>query len=325
LESQPNFYNIPGANEYTFTLKTIDQGMALRNHILYCFEQATCETDEERRREWLTFNIVGGGPTGVEFAGALAELIEGSLRKDYPKLDVRQARVLLLEASDNLLKGFPPELGEYAKRRLEKMGVEVSLNSRVVKISPDSVQMYDGEVLHSKTAIWTAGVHGVPGAEQWGLPLTPNGQVKVLPTLQAPDHPEVYIAGDLAWFEQDGQPLPQVAQVAIQQGKRSGENILRQIQGQAPLPFHYRDKGMLAEIGRNAAAAQVWGRSFTGFLAWILWLGVHISYLIGFRNRIVVLINWAWDYLFWERGVRDIAPANMVNPIRVPEHHKETM
>lgn len=319
LGSRPNFYDIPGANEYTYTLKTIDQGIALRNHILYCFERATREDDPQRRREWLTFNIVGGGPTGVEFAGALAELIQGSLCRDYPKIDMAQTHVVLVEALEHLLLGFPTSLGDYAKRRLEKMGVDVRLNSRVVEIKPDCLRLQDGTELSSNTVVWTAGVHGAPRADQWGLPVTRNGQVKVLPTLQVPDHPEVYVAGDLAWFEEGGHPLPQVAQVAMQQGKLAGENILRQIKGEAPQPFHYRDKGMLAEIGRNAAAAQVWGRSFTGFLAWILWVGVHITYLIGFRNRIVVLVNWAWDYFFSEQGVRMIVPANAVSKAMAPE------
>ncbi len=320
MGSQPNFYNIPGADQYTFTLKTIDQGITLRNHILTCFERAACETDPQRCQEWLTFAIVGGGPTGVEFAGALAELIRGSLHRDYPKLDLSKTRVLLLEAEENLLKGFPGELGKYALRRLERMGVEVREGARVVEIDPQHVRLEDGELLSTNTVVWTAGVRGIPGTSQWGLPTARNGQVEVLPTLQVPGHPEVYVVGDLARTEQNGTLLPQVAQVAIQQGQRAGENILRQLAGKDPLPFHYRDKGMLAEIGRNAAAAEVWGHSFTGFPAWLLWLGVHITYLIGFRNRLLVLINWAWDYFFSEQGVRMIVPTEMAEPVRSPEH-----
>jgi NADH dehydrogenase len=320
LGSQPNFYNIPGADQYTFTLKTVDQGITLRNHILTCFERAACESDPQRCQEWLTFAIVGGGPTGVEFAGALAELIRGSLHRDYPKLDLSKTRVLLLEAEENLLKGFPGELGKYARRRLEHMGVEVQEEAKVVEIDPQSVRLENGEVISTNTVVWTAGVRGIPGAGQWGLPTARNGQVEVLSPLQVPGHPEVYVVGDLARTEQNGTLLPQVAQVAMQQGQRAGENILRQLAGKEPLPFHYRDKGMLAEIGRNAAAAEVGGHSFTGFLAWWLWLGVHIYYLIGFRNRLLVLINWAWDYFFSEQGVRLIVPANMTEPVRSPEH-----
>jgi NADH dehydrogenase len=161
LGSRPNFYNIPGANEHAFTLKTVDQGMALRNHIMQNFESATCETDPRRREQWLTFNIVGGGPTGVEFAGALAELIHGSLRRDFTRMDMSEARVLLLEASDHLLEGFPRPLGAYARRRLERMGVEVRLNARVVEVEPGSVRLQDGTSLPSQTVVWTAGVRGL--------------------------------------------------------------------------------------------------------------------------------------------------------------------
>lgn len=319
LGSQPNFYNIPGADQYPFTLKTVDQGVALRNHILTCFERAAYESDPVRCQEWLTFAIVGGGPTGVEFAGALAELIRGSLHRDYPRLELSKTRVLLLEAEENLLKGFPEGLGKYARRRLERMGVEVQEGAKVVEIDSQSVRLETGEMISTDTVVWTAGVRGIPGG-QWGLPTARNGQVEIQPTLQVPGHPEVYVVGDLARTVQNGTVLPQVAQVAIQQGEWAGKNILRQLAGKETLPFHYRDKGMLAEIGRNAAAAEVGGHSFTGFPAWLLWLGVHIFYLIGFRNRLLVLINWAWNYFFSEQGVRMIVPAKLDEPVRLPEH-----
>ena len=335
LGSQPNFYGIPGATEYAFTLKSLDEGVALRNHILYCFEQATCESDPQVRQRWLTFAIVGGGPTGVEFAGALIELIRGSLKKDYQALRMSQVRVLLLEAYDHLLDGFPAPLSEYARKRLYEMGVDVHLSSQVVEISPASVSLKDGTALPCATVIWTAGVFGNSLAQQWGLKTNRHSQVEVLPTLQVPDHPEVYVIGDLAAIQQDGHPLPMVAQVAIQSGETAGLNILRQINGQPVLPFHYRDKGMLAVIGRNAAAAYMWNRTFTGFLAWIIWLSVHIFYLIGFRNRLLVLINWAWQYIFFENGVRLILPSpglgrtktaeaaspEQPNKIKQSEHH----
>ena len=309
LGSKPNFYGIPGAAEYAFTLKSLEQGVVLRNQILTCFERGACEADLQIRETWLTFTVVGGGPTGVEFAGALMELIHGSLSKDFPDLDLSQAQVMLLEASDHLLDGMPKELSDYAQKRLTKMGVEVRLNSQVVKITPQEVLLKDGTRIASGTVVWTAGVHGnIPG-DEWGLATNGHNQVKVLPSLQVPDHPEVYVLGDLAGIQQDGQPLPMVAQMGIQTGTTAGRNILRQGAGQPPLPFRYHDKGTLAVIGRNAAAAFIWGISLRGFPAWLIWAGVHIFNLIGFRSRILVLIDWAWDYLFAEHGVRLIAPS----------------
>jgi NADH dehydrogenase len=309
LGSQPNFYGIPGAAEYALTLKSLEQGVMLRNQILTCFERAACEMDPALRRTWLTFTIVGGGPTGVEFAGALMELIHGSLDKDFPELDFSQVRVLLLEASDHLLDGMPKTLSDYAQMRLEKMGVDVHLKSPLIKISLDEVLLKDGTRISSKTVIWTAGVQGSGLGKQWGLATNRRNQVEVLPTLQLAGHPEVYVAGDLAGIQQEGRPLPMVAQVGIQTGTAAGRNILRQLAGQPPVPFRYQDKGTLDAIGRNVAVAYIWGRAFRGFPAWLIWVGVHILNLVGFRNRLLVLINWAWNYLFSENGVRLIAPS----------------
>jgi NADH dehydrogenase len=309
LGSKPNFYGIPGAAEHAFTLKSLEQGVVLRNQILSSFERAACEADSGLKRTWLTFTIVGGGPTGVEFAGALMELIHGSLDKDFPNVDFNQVRVVLLEASDHLLDGMPRKLSDYAQTRLNKMGVDVRLKSQVVKITPQEVFLKDGTRITSRTVVWLAGVEGnIPG-KQWGFATNRHNQVEVLPTLQAPDHPEVYIVGDLAGILQDELPLPMVAQMGIQTGSAAGRNILRQLAGQPPMPFRYHDKGTLAVIGRNAAAAYIWHRTFRGFPAWLIWVGVHIFNLIGFRNRILVLIDWAWDYLFGEHGVRLIVPS----------------
>ena len=311
MGSQPNFYGIPGAAENAFTLKSLDQGMRLRNQILTSFEKATCEPDPDRRQAGLTFTIVGGGPTGVEFAGALMELIHGSLNRDFPDLDLNQVRVLLLEASDHLLDGMPEKLSDYAQARLVKMGVDVRLKSQVVEITPAGVFLKDGTRIASRTVVWVAGVKGNMAGNQWGLPTNRHSQVEVLPTLQVPDHPEVYIVGDLAGIQQDGRPLPMVAQVGIQTGTAAGRNILRQLAGQDPLPFRYHDKGTLDVIGRNAAVAYIWGRAFQGFIAWLIWVGVHIFNLIGFRNRLLVLVDWAWAYLFSEHGVRLIVPSEI--------------
>jgi NADH:quinone reductase (non-electrogenic) len=309
LGSRPHFFGVPGAEEYAFRLKTLEQAITLRNQILRCFERAMSESEAARRQRLLTFAIVGGGPTGVEFAGALAELIYGVLAKDYPTLDLREVRVVLLEALGSLLPGLPERLRSYTLARLRGMGVDVRLGTVVSEITREAVCARDGPILPTDTVVWTAGVRGVPAAQVWGLPVTRDGRVTVLPSLQVPGRPEVYVLGDLAYVEDGGRPLPMIAPVAIQEGVAAAQNILRQIGGRPPLPFRYRDRGTLATIGRNAAVAYVWGRSFTGFPAWVLWLGVHLVNLIGFRNRLLVMLNWAWDYLFYERAVRLILPS----------------
>lgn len=303
-----NFFGIPGAAEYAFPLKTVEQSTTLRNQILCRFERAALETDPERRRRALTFTLVGGGPTGVEFAGALSELIHGPIAKDFRRMDLTDVRVVLLEAANTLLSGQPERLGNYAAARLRAMGVEILLNSTVDEIKPDAVHLKDGTIIPTETVIWTAGVQGDPNARAWGLPTARNGRVMVNSSLQVPDRPEVYVIGDLAHFEQQGSPLPMIAPVAIQQAIQAAENVVRQTHELEPLPFEYKDKGAMATIGRNAAVANLWNHAFTGFPAWLLWLAVHIYSLVGFRNRLLVLINWAWDYFFFERTVRLILP-----------------
>lgn len=306
IGSQPNFFNIPGAEQYAFTMKSLEQSIVLRNHIIKCFELAAVETTPEARKRWLTFTVVGGGPTGVEFAGALMELVHGAFSKDFPEIDMEQVHVILLEASDHLLDGMPNVLSDYAQARLKRMGADPRLDSPVVEIAPDEVLLKNGTSIPCRTVIWTAGVNGNIRGNRWGFKTNRHNQVEVLPTLQVPDHPEVYVVGDLAGIQQDGRPLPQVAQMGMQTGTTAGKNILRQMVGKPPLAFRYHDKGTMDVIGRNAAAAYIWGIAFHGFLAWLLWAGVHIFYLIGFRNRLMVLIDWAWDYLFAEHGVRII-------------------
>ncbi len=300
IGSTPHFFGVTGAAEYAFQLKTLEQAVALRNHVLFRFERALCETDPERRQQMLTFAIVGGGPTGVEFAGALAELIRGPLVKNYEALDPREMHVLLLEATDRLLAPFPERLGTYAAKRLQKLGVEIRLRAMVSQITPKYVQFKDGATIPLETVIWTAGVRG----ESFNAELLTmrNGQVKVLPTLQTPDYPEVYVIGDLAFMEKDGHSLPMLAPVATQQGEAAARNIIRQANRQEPVSFHYHNRGTMVTIGRNAAIAYISGHAFAGFPAWILWLSIHLYGLIGFRNRLLVLINWAWDYLFFERA-----------------------
>jgi NADH dehydrogenase len=310
--SEARFFRIPGAEASTFTMKSLTDGIDLRNHMLAKFEEASRERDEARRKRLLTFVIIGGGPSGVEYAGALMELIDGPLAKDYPNFCVEDARVVLVEAMSSLLGTMPQKLGRYSAKRLEKMGVEVLLDSAVAEVTPEAVMLTDGTEIGSKTAVWTAGVGGEGVASRSDMQTRPNHTVAVLPTLQLPDEPNVYVAGDLAAFEQAGSFLPMVAQVAMQQGEWAARNILRQMAGEELQSFRYQDKGSMAVIGRNAAVANIAGRAFTGFAAWLIWLLVHIAQLIGYRNRLLVLVNWAWSYFTFERMVRLILP-NQLN------------
>lgn len=305
--SVAHFFGVDGAERYAFPLRTLEDGLAQRNHILSRFERGLDSRDPDTRARTLRFVIVGGGPTGVEFAGALVELLRGPMARDFPELAMH-ASVVLLEGRERLLPEMPRELGDYALRRLNSKGVDVRLHALVERVTPWAAVLADGERLPTETVTWTAGVRGDPDAERWGLPLGPQGRVRVEPTLQLPGHPEVRVIGDLAYVEQEGETVPMVAPVAIQQGEHVAKDLLRHLRGEPPRPFSYRDSGVLAVIGRNAAVARVHGRSFTGFFAWLLWLGIHIVKLIGFRNRLVVLINWAWDYFFFERAARLILP-----------------
>jgi len=307
--SGTHFYGVAGAADYAFTLKSLDDGVRLRNHILCNFERAAQEPNAEPRRARLTFAIVGGGPTGVEYAGALSELLRGPLKRDFPKLDVRETGVMLIESADRLLPTLPARLGQYALRRLTKMGVEVRLRTAVDRVEAGAIHLSDGASIATETTIWTAGVRGEPSASAWGLPLDRSGRVAVGPTLEVQGATGVYAIGDLARSEDKGKLLPMIAPVAMQQGTLAAKNIQRREIGKPSVAFRYHDRGMMATIGRNAAVAYIGGWAFTGFLAWLAWLGVHLVKLIGFRNRLIVLINWAWDYLFFERMVRLILPA----------------
>jgi NADH dehydrogenase len=309
LGSVSHFFGTPGAEANCFTLKSMEEGIALRNHILQCVEQAAQLAPDQvvERRRLLTFVIVGGGPTGVEYAGALAELLYQPLDKDFPELNLRQeARVVLLEAADRLLAGIGG--GDYARQRLAHMGVEVRLNCPVAEVTPAAVVLAGGASLATASPVWTAGVRGAALARDLSLERVRGGRIPVRPTLQTLDHDNIFVIGDLAYLEQDGAMLPGVAQVAMQQGVHAAQNIARAIQQAPLLPFRYRDKGAMATIGRNAAVARIGGRVYTGWLAWVFWLAVHIFFLIGFRNRLSVLINWAWNYIFYERAVRLILP-----------------
>ena len=306
----PHYFGIPGAQENSFALKTLEQAIILRNHVLSSFERAIYSPSAELRKQLMTVVIVGGGATGVEFAGALSELVRGPLKKDYRSLDLQEVRILLLEARNHLLPGMPEKLQAYAADRLRRMGVEVHFDSPVSQVGPESVMLKDGTVIPTETTVWTAGVSGDEQIARWGLPTVRGSRVPVLSTLQVPEHADLYVIGDLAYFEQDGEVLPMVAPVAIQQGVAAARNIVRRLSGEEQKPFRYRDPGMMATIGRNAAAVKLGRWTSTGFVAWILWVGVHLMRLVGFRNRLLVLVNWAWDYFLFERAVRVILPTS---------------
>jgi NADH dehydrogenase len=304
-------FGIQGAGDHAFFLKTLEEGVALKNHIICCFERAARRADETGDVGLLTFVIVGGGATGVEYAGALSELIHGPMVHDYRNVDFQSVRIILLEGTEGLVGGMPPSIRAYTVERLGKMGVEVRLKKKVVEVTPESVVLGGEETIFTRTVIWTAGVRGEPLASLSGIPVGGDGRVTVLPTLQIPAHPEIYVVGDLARIDSDGHPLPMVAQVAIQSAVAAAKNIGRRIARQEPLPFRYRDRGSMITIGRNTAGVAIGSRTFTGFSAWLLWLIIHLFNLIGFRNRIMVLINWAWDYLLYERAVRFVFPSEI--------------
>jgi len=304
--SVTRFLGVSGAANHAFTLDNLEQAVVLRNQILSCFERAAWEPDRDRRRQLLTFVVVGGGPTGVELAGALAELIRGSLRRDFPELDFRQVRVILLQAGDRLLPEIPPAQQRYARRQLRRRGVEVCLGAAASQVTEEAVLLQDNRIIPTCTVVWTAGVHIHPRVQQWGFMTAAKGQISVLPTLQVLGYPEIYGVGDLSIIDNRDQPLPMVAPAAIQQGLAAARNIQRQLKGRDPVPFQYCNKGTIAVIGRNAAAAQVGKLTFTGFPAWLLWLGVHLVYLPGWYNRLVVLLSWLVDYGLHRRPVRHI-------------------
>ncbi len=304
LGGETNYFGLERIRAHAFDLKDTSGAVAIRNQVLSCFERGVLEPDAERRRALLTFVIVGGGPTGVEMAGALSELIRLVLVKDYPRLNIKDVRVLLLEATDRLLAAMPPRLSTAAERTLWRKHVEVRFGATVQDYDGDRVALKGGEVIPARTLIWAAGAQAVSLAARLGLQTARQGRVVVEPTLQVPGHPEVSVIGDAAYVESGGQPLPMMAPVAIQMAETAATNIARRLRGEAPAAFRYRDPGSLATIGRNAAVAYIRGVAFKGFVAWVVWLVVHILQLIGFRNKVFVLLNWAWDYFFYERASR---------------------
>jgi NADH dehydrogenase len=285
-------------------LKTLEDALEIRRRVLLAFECAERETDPERQRALLTFAIVGGGPTGVELAGALAEIAKQSLTRDFRHFKPESAAIVLIEAAPSLLATFPEPLREAARRDLERLGVQVRTGTMVTRIAPGMVEAGDWR-LRAETILWAAGVAASRLGATLGVPLDRAGRVLVNPDLTIPGHPEVFVIGDLASLNgADGRPLPGVAQVAIQMGVHAARNILRAIDGQPLRPFHYRDYGNMATIGRASAVADLHWAWLKGFPGWLAWLLIHLVKLIGFRNRVVVLIQWAWAYFTYQRGIR---------------------
>lgn len=285
-------------------LKSIEDAVTIRQKVLLAFEQAERELDPVRRHALLTFVVVGGGPTGVETAGALAELRRYALRRDFRRIDPGEATVLLLEGGVRLLPSYPPSLGDKAKHELRRLGVEVRTETFVTDIRPGSV-VAAGWTIPSQTVIWAAGNVASPVLKCLGTPLDNAGRAIVEPDCTIPGHPEVFVLGDAALFNhQDGGPLPGICPVAIQMGEYTARTIQGDLLRHPRRAFSYWDKGQLAVIGRGRAVADIWKLHFAGFLAWLVWTFVHIFFLIGFRNRVLVMIQWAWSYVTYGRGAR---------------------
>ena len=293
-------------------LKSIEDGTEIRSRILHAFEAAELETDPDALRACLTFVLIGGGPTGVELAGALAEIANDTLRHDFRSINPAEAQILLLEGGDRILPTFPPELSEAAERSLAGMGVHTRTKAMVTGIDPAGVTIrVNGatQKIPARTIIWSAGVAPSPLAailsQRAGLQPDRAGRVIVAPDLSVPGHPEILVIGDMANFShQGGKPLPGVAPVAMQEGRYVASLIRKRLRGEAVQPFHYWDKGNLATIGRRSAVADFGKIRFSGLVAWLAWLFVHLMYLVGFENRVLVLIKWAYNYVTMNRGAR---------------------
>lgn len=286
-------------------LKTLDDALHIRRRILSAFERAEAEDNPAARRALLTFAIVGGGPTGVELAGTLAEIARHTLKREFRRIDPRDARVLLLEAGPRVLSGFPQSLSEKAQRQLQKLGVEVRTGTPVHAIDADGVLLGEQRIA-TRTVLWAAGVAASPLARMLGVPLDRAGRVLVQPDLSIPGTPEVFVAGDLACVQQDGKPVPGVAPAAKQMGRQAAAAIRARLAGRSPPAFRYRDHGNLATIGRMAAVVHLGRLKLSGTLAWWFWLTAHIFFLIGFRNRLAVMLDWTWAYWSYQRAARII-------------------
>ncbi|HYC91463.1 MAG TPA: NAD(P)/FAD-dependent oxidoreductase [Thermoanaerobaculia bacterium] len=311
-----SYFGHPEWERFAPGLKTIEDALEIRRRVLLAFESAERETDPELQQAWLTFVVIGAGPTGVELAGALSEIARQSMTRDFRRIHPESARVILLEGRERVLPPYPPSLSESARKQLADLGVEVLTNAIVTDVNEREVRVGE-RVIPTRTVLWGAGVQASPLAQSLGVPLDRAGRVLVEPDLTIPGHPEVFVLGDLAAVRQrDGSFVPGVAPAAIQAGQHTAKNLVRALEGQPLRAFKYRDKGSLATIGRAAAVADFGRIRFGGFFAWMAWLLIHIFFLIGFRNRFMVIIEWAWAYFTYQRGARLITGTNPPKPPR---------
>jgi NADH:ubiquinone reductase (H+-translocating) len=305
-------YGVPGVAEHALTLKSVSDAIAIRNHMLMQFE--TAAVDRHHDPGSLTMVVAGGGPTGVELAGAIAELAAVMLAKDFAGVPLNGVRIVLVEKRDALLPGFTEASRSYARRKLEGMGVEVRLGVGIRRVLPDSVELDDGSLVPTRTVVWAAGVQANPLTRALGVPLERSGRIAVEADLTLPGHPEVFVIGDAAVIrDARGVVSPQVAPAAMQQGRHAAEQVIRRLQGRPTVAFRYRNKGSMATIGRNAAVNEYpLGIRLRGFPAWLGWLALHVFYLAGFRNRLSALLTWGWSYLTFDRGLRVVvdSPCN---------------
>jgi NADH dehydrogenase len=317
--SVTNFFNNAGIAQFGFGMKSLGEAVELRNHVLRLFEKAAWSDDPAVRAALTTLVVVGGGPTGIETAGALSELYNDVIRKEYAHQPDMGARVILIEATDRLLAPYPEKLRESALAQLRSLGVDVRLNTAVEAVDEAGVLLRDGTRIPTHTLIWSAGVKASPLAEMLGVELARGGRVPVTPELTVVGRDGIYALGDIAHLvnPKDDQPYPQVIPVAIQQGRLAARNILAGLAGQPPKAFSYWDKGIMATIGRSRAVAYPFNAvQLTGWIAWITWLALHLVWLLGFRNRLSVFMGWAWNYFTFDRSVRIILDRQGETPTR---------
>lgn len=304
IGGKTNYFGLPGLKEYSFPLKSLTDAIAIRSHVLSRFEEAAFEKDPRRRNALLTIVIGGGGPAGVEMAGAFAELVRHVLAKDFREFEKDEFHIVLCEGTNTILPDIPEDLTKSAIKILEQKGVELRLGSFIRSYDGHQAELEGDDPISAETLIWTAGISAAHLELGAGTERGAGNRIIVDRSLQIPGHSGSYVIGDAAYWESYGKPLPMVAPAAVQMADTAVKNILRQMTGQAPKPFTYKNPGAIATIGKNSAVAYILGGKLRGFPAWFVWLVVHIMRLIGFRNRLIVLINWAWDYFFSERASR---------------------
>ena len=308
LGGRTSYFGHPEWEQFAPGLKTIEDALRIRSQVLLAFEQAENQSDNNERQRLMTIVIVGGGPTGVELAGAFAELSRTVLTKDFRRIDPSHARIILIEAAPAILNHLPADLTQSARAQLEKLGVQVRTSTRVKAIRRHEVELETGETLHAATILWAAGVSATALTSKLGVDVDRAGRVKVNPDLSVPGHPEVFAIGDMALVLNDGKPVPGVSPAAMQMGKHIARIVGDELDlgaGKAPRPpFKYWDKGTMATIGRSAAVAWIGKLKFSGLLAWLAWLFVHLIFLIGFRSKLAVLIQWTYSYFAYKRSAR---------------------